>query len=203
MSESAQPTIVEYARFHGLIKDHRSLDPIALLPSSKSWPASLEEPDEGIKIESLHASLANEKLAISKEALKLLSSCAAAPSIGVWDSEDFVGPRGHAYKQKLEIPILLTEHELDVQRFGQRFEPDLAGLNLPYERIDEEQDEGFTWPDGYHATHQDLNSRGTGEKIEATRDVLLHLQNALKDSYTDEDEKALFEIELRHKRVSL
>lgn len=202
MSDSLEPTIIEYARFHGLIKDYQTLNPLTILPEPDSRAPSLEERKESANIESLQASLVNEKLAINKEAVKLLSSCTAAPDIRSWDNEELLGPRYHAYKQRLEVPILLTDHELDVQRFGQRIEPDLAGFNLPYERIDEQHDEGFTWPEEYYVRHEGLDSRCTGEKIEATRNVFVHLQNALKDSYTDEDEEALLESELRHKRVS-
>lgn len=202
MSESSEPTIIEYARFHGLIKDHQCINLLTLSSDLDSWPDLLEEPNESANIESLQASLANEKLAISKEAATLLLSCTTAPDIGTWDNEQLLGISTHAYKQKLDVPILLTDHELDVQRFGQRTEPDLASFNLPYERIDEEHDEGFTWPAEYYVRHEGLDAQCTGEKIGATRDVLFYLQGALEDSYTDEDGKAMWKGELGYTRVS-
>lgn len=203
MSESREPTIIEYARFYGLIKDYQIPNPLTLLPEPDAGSISLEEPNEIANIELLQASLANEKLTISKDAAKLLSSCAIAPDIGSWDYGELFGVRHRARKQKAEIPILATDHELDVQGFGRRIEPDLAGFNLPYERIDEEHDEGFTWPQEYYTRREELDSGCTDEKIEATREVFIYLQNALKDGYTDEDEKALLESELRRERVSL
>lgn len=202
MSESSEPTIIEYARFYGLIKDHRNLNPLTLLPEPDYGPLRLEEPNESANIGSLQTSLANEKLVISKDAAKLLLACTTAPTTEACGNEALLGVRQSAYKEKVEVPILLTDHELDVQRFGQRVEPDLAGFNLPYERIDEEHDEGFTWPDKYYIRRDELDSNCIGEKIEATRDVFVYLQNALDDSYTEEDEKALLESELKHNKVS-
>ncbi len=202
MSEPSEPTIIEYARFYGLIKDHRTLNPLTLLPEPESEPSILEEPNESANIESLQILLANEKLAISKDAAKLLLSCTTAPTTEACGNEALLGVRHNAYKKKVEVPILFTDHELDVQRFGQRIEPDLAGFNLPYERIDEEHDEGFTWPEDYYIRREELDSTCIGEKIEATRDVFVYLQSALDDSYTEEDEKALLESELNHNKVS-
>jgi len=202
MSEPPEPTIIEYARFYGLIKDYRTLNPLTLIPKSDFGPTSLEEYNERANIESLQASFANEKLTISRDAAKLLSACTTAPDIGAWDNDELLGVRQNAYKEKVEVPILLTDLELDMQQFGRRIEPDLAGFNLPYERIDEEHDEGFTWPDEYYTRREELDSTCMGEKIEATRDVFNYLQSALKDDYTDADGKALLESEPRHKRVS-
>ena len=202
MSEALEPTIIEYARFHGLVKDHQNINPLTHLLRPALWPTSQEDPDEWANGEALQASSTNEKLAISQEAATLLSSCTTTPKTGAQEYAELLCPRRRAYKQKLEVPVLLTDNELDVQRFVQRIEPELAGFNLPYERIDEENDEGFAWPETYYVNHDKLESRCTGEKIEATRDVFSYLQNALKDGVTDKGERVPFEVEIRHKRVS-
>lgn len=202
MSRSSEHTIIDYARFHGLLRDHRLLDPLKLLPEPENQPSFLEDPEHAPKVGIPQGFSINERLTLSKEAATLLSSCTTAPKIGAWDEEEILDVRHRTRKQKVEIPILKTDHELDMQEFGRRVEPDLAGFNLPYEKVDEENDEGLTWPRQYYDLPRELDSRSRGEKIETSRDIFIYMQTLLKHSYTDEDEKALLESELRYKKVN-
>ncbi|KAI9873610.1 MAG: hypothetical protein M1830_010804, partial [Pleopsidium flavum] len=195
--------MIDYARFHGLIQDHRLLDPLELLPKPENQPRFFEDPEHAPKFEIPQGFSTNERLTLSKEAATLLSSCTTAPKIGTWNVEDVLDVRHRMRKQKFEIPILRTDQELDMEEFGQRVEPDLAGFNLPYEKVDEENDEGLTWPRKCYGLPQELESRCRGERIETSRDVLIYMQDLLKTSYTEEDEKALLESELRYKKYGI
>lgn len=199
MSSCSEPTIIEYARFHSLIRDHRLLDPLALIPEQEDEPNLFEDPQDAPKIELSHDFSTNEKLVLSKEAAKLLSSCTRIADVTAWNIEETLEIRQRACKNRCEIPILKTEHELDMGEFRRRVEPDLAGFNLPYEKVDEESDEGLAWPPKYYELAQEVDAKSKREKLEISRDIFVYMQSIVTDSHIDAETELLDnELESRH-----
>ncbi|KAH6215596.1 hypothetical protein HBI42_134640 [Parastagonospora nodorum] len=100
---------------------------------------------------------------------------------------------------KQELPVLRTDHELDLLHFGSSAVPDFKDLRIPFESIDQEDGEGFEWPTKYIAYPIQWERKIKAEKLAVSKDVLLHLQDAITDTYTDDDYENIKEESLRYK----
>ncbi|KAF2103108.1 hypothetical protein NA57DRAFT_29188, partial [Rhizodiscina lignyota] len=144
-------------------------------------------------------SLAKEKLAVSPEAAELLQETISAP-----DEYPIMGletPRRRS-ELKQELPLLLSDNEYDMQHFGRRVIPDFQHTKIPPEVVDEERDEGLTWPTRYLALPARLDADARRDKLEVAKEVLLCIQNAISDPVTIEERENLIAIELQASKVT-
>lgn len=65
----------------------------------------------------------------------------------------------------------------------------------------EGQGEGLEWPTRFLALPAEYERQSKIEKLETSREVLLFLQTALKDTFTTEDHDTVKTNALRYKRV--
>ena len=179
MSYVQEPWILEYARFHGLTIDHRLKHPLEDF-TSIDGPFDFTDDANLLHIGSINASPPPERLSVTKDAAMLLASIRKDLSEDV-ELDDIYLPNPHRFRDlKVETPLLRTDHELDVQKFGRRIEPDLKNEHFPLEKVDDEQDEGFGWPSSYERLPEEISSRISTEKLAVPKDSLLYLQGVLK-----------------------
>ena len=181
MTEEDEPSLLEYARFHGLTIDHRSINPLEYcsLETGLAEPELIEAEDSDLfEITAGQTEPPHEKLTIGKDALALLSSVSKPQSLELDDQ--FLPPKTHRIQDlKMELPLLRTDHELDMLEYPHRLVPDLAHEHLPFEKVEDEQDESLEWPSSYHKLPQEMDARCASEKLVISKDTIIFLQEAL------------------------
>lgn len=202
---------LDYARLHGLCIDYTSVPlPVDELPTPTEVEAEadLKFPiNDGF--EECKRLLASERLTITRDAalyLKDLSSLIEAPE-SLLDIDRLLaeenGPRcARSLKaMKLEHPLLSTDTELDLLEFGCTDVPNIQDSNIPEENVDDEKDEGLQWPSSYEQYPLQWRKRTEGEKIVVKKDVVLWLQETLKDQWKPDDSKKAVGEDLTERKV--
>lgn len=174
-----EPSLSEYARFYGLTTDHLDRDPLAGLAVIHDLPEQLEDDPELFKIDDAKDIDLNEKLFFGKqEALVLGSIMATVPQD--WDLHENSWLNPHRVRQmKIEIPMLKTDHESDMQAFPCLMMPDLANEHLPLESLDNEADEGLMWPSSCQKLPDQYMRAAETERLDVSIDELNYLQASL------------------------
>lgn len=200
-----EPTVLEYARFHGLCSDftlelsqcHKGVS-----ISHEIFHMGFQDPQGAPLITNPAEELTKERLAVTKEAAMLLlkstQSLAAAPH----DLLPITSGRKRIIDLKQEVPILRSDNELDLLEFGSVVEPNFTDLKIPLEPIDDENDEGLEWPSKCLELPARCIQRAKGEKLEVSRDTLVYLQDALRDGHSPEDVENIKREALFHRTVS-
>lgn len=199
VNDNVEPHIIDYARFYGLVQNHCEPHPLQGLTLPENLGSFLEDPPELFHIDPSIVKVPEERLAIDAGAALLLSSI---PESAKHEIEDVGIDRHRVRRMKIELPLLRSDHEIDLMRFVSPIVPDLENEFLPLETLDIEEDEGVEWPSSYYALPDGFAKKSRSEKIEASKDDFLYLQQALK-CHLEGGEHAAFEIDgSSYKRVS-
>ncbi|KAI8942536.1 hypothetical protein NX059_000598 [Plenodomus lindquistii] len=190
---------LEYARYYGLCADYTSenwhvRDIVA--PSDDDIDRDLRDLSATVTTDQICA-LTKERLSVSRDAallLKAVLALQAAPA-EVEETED---RRKWMLSLRQEVPVLKTDHELDMLRFGSVALPDLRKSRIPSEMTNAEKDEGFEWPSKYFAYPAQCDKQLRAEKLGVTKEVLLCLQGAVKDDYKAEDLEDVMTAEFKY-----
>lgn len=199
-----EPTVLEYARFHGLCSDFtQELSECysSVSISDETFDLDLHDPNDTPALTNPTDELTKERLAVSKEAamlLKSVHSLAAAPH----DILLIANERRRIIVFKQEIPILRTDNELDLLGFGSVVEPNFTDLKIPLEPINDENDEGLEWPSRYSSFPTQCTERAKSEKLGVSRETLLYLQDAIRDTHSPEDSEIIKQDALLYRKVS-
>ena len=198
MSQDEEPSIIEYARFHNLISDHLAVDPLAAFSGNENLEVLEDDSDLPDPLGG-SGSLPPERLTINREAFAFLSNVCKEPpmppSFVIGDSS-----RSRYYQlrdAKVEMPLLSTDHDLDMQDFHRRHLPDLSNINLPFVETDDEQDEGINFPATSHGLASNFANKIGSEKLSVSKEALEYLQNAIKCPSIDHK---FFDLEASRKR---
>ncbi|KAL9595722.1 MAG: hypothetical protein Q9219_006260 [cf. Caloplaca sp. 3 TL-2023] len=180
MSEAEEPTLVEYARYYGLSTNHLEIDPLGVLPPpDESSPIDLDDESIWKQIRDMAASPQPERLTAVKEASALL----AVTNAKLYENCEFEFqdlPQRHRIRDlKHELPLLRTDHEMDMLEFPRRIEPNLEDEFFPVEMVDDEQDEGFGWPSWCHQLPETFFKKVENEKLEIGKDVFAYMKEIL------------------------
>ncbi|KAI4119431.1 MAG: hypothetical protein LQ345_000677 [Seirophora villosa] len=182
-----EPSLLEYARYYGLSCDHLQVNPLELLPPPEDL--SLESNEDSIWLH-LHAGAASpppDRL----QAVKESSAFLAATDPKQYEGCDFEGfdplPRFRRPNHKLELPLLRTDHEVDMLEFVRRTDPNLAEEFFPFEKVKDELDEGLGWPSKCHAWPEMFFQRVQNERIEVPKGVLEYMRSVLDIRTWDEE----------------
>ncbi|KAI9792630.1 MAG: hypothetical protein M1833_001034 [Piccolia ochrophora] len=199
--ETEEPTLDEYARFHGLVQNHRALDPL----SSDNLPPFLEETSLDNDEDAVFSGLSSDVVDVSERLFcDKATACMLSKTIFAPPDADIIHcistDHRHARKLKLEPPILHTDHELDIRNFGPHLEPDIEHVNLPLQRVDEERDEGLTWPSSSYKLPRQYDAKVDAERLEVPKGALQPLQAVRNDTFTVEDEEAVITAALSYKK---
>ncbi len=188
---------LDFARYHGLTKDYLSERPLdaAQLPTSL-----LDTSEDAWTLEVLQGFSTRECLTIDKEAAVFLREVLTAP--GMTEDVEVEAGRRKTSDLKQERPILRSDHEWDVRHFGKIDPVDLSRINLPLETINEEKDEGLSWPTEDLDLPARFDARANSERLEIPADTLPYLQEALTNPYCPGDDEAIIAEEIKYQRVS-
>lgn len=202
MSQDVDPPIIDYARFYGLAYDHRQLSPLHGLTLPEIPESFLDDPPELVHIDLSNVKVPEERLVIDAGAASLLSSIAESAKYSPSHSDQDLGIDRHRVRDmKQELPLLRSDHELDVLRFAAPIVPDLKNEFLPFETVDIEEDEAVEWPSSYYALPDEATKKSESEKMEVSKDDLLFLQHTLKSQFQSMEHEAFEVDELPYKRV--
>ena len=202
MSEELEPTVLEYARHYGIALDHLGRDPLHECPPPENILAQLEDPPGAFRIDKSIGSLPLERLSATTEAVVLLNSITGLGQQSSGFDKDIAWDVHRFRNIKLEWPILLTDHELDLQNFAPRIVPDLENEHLPLEILDDEADEGLNWPSVYYGLSEKFFNEARAEKLDPSKDALLYLQDVLRSIPNDRDAAKFEHDGLLYKKVS-
>ncbi|MCJ1390709.1 hypothetical protein MMC18_009450 [Xylographa bjoerkii] len=200
MYQDDEPSILEYARFYGLTIDHRESHPLSTL--SQALPDLLSIDETGLlEITKDLGTTAPERLEFGKDAAIFLASTINAKSYSPSAGDDLL-PKTHRIRDlKLEPPLLRSDHELDMRQFGGRIAPDLSSEHLPFEKVNDERDEGLGWPSSYKKLHEKVSARSLVEKLTISKEVLLCLRDIIQQRKPGE-EQPRYDCEIKQYRRS-
>lgn len=193
-----EPSLTEYARFHGLADNHlgedlRRLFPSGLLSCSDTRLPEFELPkDERLPPE--------PKFRLSRKAACLLASSVKPPSAPSWSYT--LPDHRRVQKLKVEQPILKSDHDSDMRKVRCRKPFKLEAINLvPMEMDEVEDEEGLACSPRIRELAAQWDKKIAAEKLQTTREVLKALQDALRPVYTPHMHEAIIGEELAFTKV--
>lgn len=195
--------ILEYARNHSLCIDYTTE-----LPHIRETHArSCDILDKGVQdtydepTTTTISKLTKERLALDKDAAVLLRTVISVPSVLASGAllKDKELRRTRALKQ--ELPMLSTDNELDLLGFGSMAMPDLQRSKIPSEVVDEDNDEGWQWPEKYLTIGTQVNEDTRVERLAIPRNALFLLQDTICNDYTHKDSEYMKITGLTNKSV--
>lgn len=205
MSQDAEPSILEYARFYGLIQNHLANNPLQHVVVPRDFELQLNDTTDLFQIRNDCVKVPKERLAVDAGTASLLTdvaNLAQFPPPG-FDTDDELDHR-RVRRMKHELPLLSTDHEVDMLRFTRKVVPNLENEFLPQETVDEEADGGFNWPSSLQGLPGEYNKRAREEKPVFPKEALIYLQETLKHPVEGFKHAFYEEIELLpHKKVPM
>ena len=198
MSQGEEPSIIDYARFYGLISDHLEPHPLQGAAAHDTFhPFEFDDDGGGLLPPNFPAhGTPQERLTVDAGAAAVLSSIAALAELP--PAHDNVIDVHRIRNLKIELPLLRSDHEVDMLNFGPRILPDLEHEFLPLEPVSEEADEGLTWPPTCYQLPEKFANESASEKLHLSSNVLAYLQETL--NFHLDDHKG-FECDLVYKKV--
>ncbi|KAF1839428.1 hypothetical protein BDW02DRAFT_539597 [Decorospora gaudefroyi] len=191
-SQEEEPSVVEYARAQGICVNYTveqllvgDIDAIA----SDAFDRDLLDPSDAA-ITNATSELTKERLAVNRDTALFLKAVHSLQEVPEADKTT-KNRREWMLSLKQELPLLKTDHELDLLNFGNPAMSDLKNLHIPSETVVEENDEGLEWPAKYLAYPAQLDAQIKAEKLAVSREVLVQLQNAIRDAYTPQDSEII------------
>ena len=178
MQDELEPTLLDYARYHGLAKNQTEQN--CLRDTSLDLYFHEQEGDHSLfEVEDHAASPAEERLHVDKSVAQFLAAVTRPPTTACHFDED-CEPRTKVRRGwKQELPLLKTDHEDDLLHFAPRFNPSLQNEHLPLEGLDEDLDEGLGWPSSYLDLRQRIEQECRAEKLAISKSVLQYLDETL------------------------
>lgn len=199
-------SVLDYARSRGIATDHLKLNPLQLLARycDSKQAHIFKEPftdltPEGFDLEisawannAKSASNKNEKLQLDKSGTKFLASVLkevtslqAGPDLTSKPEFDLFQWPKYSRKDdlKVEIPLLTSEQEREMQTFGKRLDPIALLRTFASDLMDKERnsvDEGLDFPGYFWELPSMFERDPNDEKMEASRDTARFLHGALR-----------------------
>ncbi|KAK2811003.1 hypothetical protein FQN50_002596 [Emmonsiellopsis sp. PD_5] len=189
MSLPSEPSILEYARFHN-VANNTSPDPLSFIPTySEDIQASLCNPfdTQDIDLRAIRNEMqirTREKLDVSRSSAALLSSISKlehkpalyAPPKNSYEEEEYLPNLHRVRNLKCDLPMLKTDHELDMRSFRQNTSLDCMEMDLPLEIVSDEKDEGLALPRGFWDEPRRIWEATQKEKLDCTKEIVMLIQ---------------------------
>lgn len=201
----AYSSVLEYARYHGLAREHRSVGLIQELLNDYNLNHCNESTQEAnpplcTDFSAFHPPLEEPKLQLSRAGGAFLASCVRPPSVSIQWNKYLPDPH-QTRKLKLEEPLLATDHNQDVAAFKREVRRGLDWRSAlsdyePWEatamsNLDAEWDD-IQAGKSLEALWKEVEM----EKINTTKGALVNLSQVLRDQLTEEDMKGFYERQL-------
>ncbi|CAI6275757.1 unnamed protein product [Periconia digitata] len=183
-TEEHEPTVLEYARFYGLCRDYLLDKPdlgSIISPLDKVLEQDLRDPPQAPILTNSATELIKERLNINTEAASILRSVGSIKCLDDQEKED-IYRRHRVCDLKQEVPVLKTDHELDMLRFGNTATPDLTKLRIPLKPLDEENDKDLGWLDKYTTSPLECDQQVKAEKLTISKAHMSYLQGVIIES---------------------
>ncbi|KAF2143875.1 uncharacterized protein K452DRAFT_247364, partial [Aplosporella prunicola CBS 121167] len=197
-----EPTILQYARFHGIAKKFTSQYPLDpdLIPTAPIFLSEgLLDPVGAVSLELPRNFRIEERLCVNEATLAFLQSTCSVPKLHA-EKDPFMARLNRVRNFKAELPILSSDNEMDMKRFLKQPVVDLGDTEIQPEHVDEEKDEGMAWPTKCETLPADYDKQVASEKLQVSRNILLYLQNTLKCNMTPEEIETTIEAEVAHEK---
>lgn len=165
MNIPPQPSILEYARFHGIANDHRALKLEEVLPQQ-------HEDTEGLRleVEEAHLTVSNwlEERPLASTAganflLPVIKPASSPRNAAAW--EDILPDIPRETELKLIVPRLAIDNEVDLLSIRDEASLNNLPLNLPLEGVIDDNDEGVRFPRYIQNLSTEILEMITQEKI--------------------------------------
>lgn len=184
------PTVLEYARFHGVAVNHLEFDHSDdLTLECRRALVDLEDPP-GASVMTFAPAPSGDTIQCTREVALFLAEAMRRPKTPPW--EELVPKYRKPFEPKLELPLLMTDHDEDMRNFGVKEDPDDTICNLLFADIDERRDEGLTWPSWYEEYPRKCMDIIRQEKLDIPKDAWVYLHKTIRMNATDEDADTLF-----------
>lgn len=185
-------TPLEYARFHGLCRDHEMDHPLdsALIPLAQEDLSHIADEAEGALFpESLMAGVQdslNERLGVDKEAASFLMSvlkiCKQDESEQIRIDPAILSPK----RLKLELPVLANDHEVDMITLRRRHEVKLTSKGIEPFQLTTEKGESLLFSSAEVNDKKRLDSELQNEKLDVGKETV-ELFRQLRDIASSEE----------------
>ena len=201
MDAAREPTVLDYARSHGLASDHRQHDHFYGIDLELPGTDDEDHP-ELFEIEAQAVDPLQERLIVDKNVAQILASITRPAETSLRFDEDVEPNTNKWQKLKLELPVLKTDHEADLRQFLQPHNPSLGQEHLPLEGLDEELDEGLRWPSHCLKLGEQIEHQCWTEKLVISEDVIGVLADVVRNEPSDADLKFDTENLLTYEKVT-
>ena len=183
------PSILRYARHHGLCYDHRGESVLCKLNEVDLVDRSPELPELPNFAPPDYEPTTDTKLKLNREASKLLLLTIKQPQKPMW--KDLLSDHRKLQKLKVEQPLLMTDHQKDMKKFLPKRSLSIEDIEFALEKLDEENDEGLCWPSSARELRTQWDYDRAHEKLQTSRATLLFLIQRQRDTWTDADHNDL------------
>ena len=192
--------VLQYARSHGLAREHLLDDDIDLPDLHRTGPL-LTRTEDALTISVPHQFPAPEKLGLDTQARRFLHAVLTLPDEHGqidWEESSQIRPS----RLKLDEPMLRTDNETDVKTFAKTKErASRLRLSLGKVEINEEMDEGLTWPSSALELPNHYDRLARSEKLAIPKDALLYLKDLVSVGGQSPDHEELVENEISYRKV--
>lgn len=205
--EDPEITAVQYARLHGLSVNHLDEPPPTshILELQEHIPEGMADDRDLPQIDLPPYINTQETLALDKRGAELLRTASNGLTTKE-ELEDTLFPlldTCQTKKQRLETPLLRTDHDSDIRSFATWDNSHLKDGCLPWEPLDDEMDVGLEWPNRLKGLPTMMMREIESEKIEMQKDTMIYLQATIKSEWTAEDEGKVWESATSYNRVGI
>ena len=201
--EEEEPSPLEYARSHGICVDYTT-ESLLIFDfdqlSKDDMNRDLCSPTDA-SIANATRALTKERLTVNREVVLFLKAVHSLQE-GLAVDLSVIEGRQRALGLKQELPVLDSDYELDLLRFGNATNPDFGKLQIPSEIVIEQNDEGFEWPSKYLTYPAHYDAQVKADKLAVSKGVLVHLQEAIRDAYVPEDSEVIKAEALKYEPAS-
>ena len=178
----SEPTVLDYARFHGLATDHTAEDVLHQLHHLSATAVQVPEEEENLSelnFPDIDINLQEPKLQLSRAAGMLLADCTRNPRTVIqWNA--LLPDPYRLRKLRLEEPLLEYDHEVDVAAFrkdvacGLHVENMVGNCSEMLFESDDHFDE--EWNDIQSGRFlKEVEEELNAERVLTTKEAILHL----------------------------
>jgi hypothetical protein len=195
---NTEPSLIEYARFHGLADNHLDQDVYGCFPSESLLCAEDERlPDLALPWDGKLP--AEPKFQLNSKAASLLASSLRPQPPPDWSHT--LSDHHRVRDMKMEQPALRTDHENDMKKMRRPRLSKIRALDLVPIEVSEGENEDFAWSSNPTKVTTQWDKKLREEKLQTTREVLKALQDTLRPVYTSEMHETIIREDLAYKRV--